>query len=793
MSAPTLLLTVMSARARVSALLLAILIVIAISLAGAGSGLERQLRNWRDSIRSHAATGQVVIVEIDARSIAAIDRWPWPRRYYSQFLSRVGEAAPDAVGFDVDFSAPSAPTDDAAFAKALARFAGTVVLPSFRQESGGGEKRMAENLPLPAFAAHSFVGSVNVHPDPDGVIRTYSFGERIGGTLRPSISALLADNRGKAETNFTIDQAIDPATIPRISFIDVINGRSSLEWLPGKKILVGATAIELGDRYPTPLYGVQPGVVVQAAAVETLLQGGSLQDWGALPLALLAVVIGFWAARTCSSQRRTVILALGAAAIILIATGVEAMRWGGLRLVPALLILMLFSGFLLILSTLQRLASAKLTDTESGLPNGLALTGELTGAEGATVVAASIANLSQIESLLSAEQRAAFIAKIIDRLNLASRTSPVCIVGNGVFAWASTEGEEELIENVEGLLQIMRQPLAVGGRSYLPMLTFGMSASGAEPRKRIGEAVQAAANAGAAGANWSVYSDDMERQSDHAQTVLADLDRALAERQLWLAYQPKLDLVTGRLYGAEALIRWQHPTKGAIRPDHFIPVLEQAQRMQELTLYVADQVLCDIGSAVQRGTPLAIAINVSATLFSDAKFVAELEQRLAAKPTLIPHFSIEITESAAVADEAETIRVLERLSNMGVSISIDDYGTGQSTLTYLKRFPADEIKIDQSFIRHMLDNRSDQLMVRSTIELGQSLGFKVVAEGIEDEATLAMLRELGCHRAQGWHIGKPMPFEQLIDEVTASPVSAAFNSGEAAPDPSQRTANSWST
>lgn len=768
MSAAAFLSTVSSPRARVGALLLAMLIGIAISLAGGGSGLERQLRNVRDGYRSHAATGQVTIVEIDARSIAAIDRWPWPRRFYAQFLSKIEKASPDVVGFDVDFSARSTAADDEAFAAALARFPSTVVLPSFRQESGGGKERMLENLPLPAFAAHSFVGSVNVHPDPDGVIRSYSFGERIGGTLRPSISALLADNRGKAGDSFTIDQAIDPSTIPRISFIDLINGRAPIEWLRGKKILVGATAIELGDRYPTPLYGVQPGVVVQATAVETLLQGGSLDDLGAWPLTILSIAVCLAAAGAASGHRRQIVLILGFAAIVLIAMAVEAMRWGGLRLVPALLIVAFFSGLLLILNIARRLASAKLTDAESGLPNALALAAELESSNSAAVIAASIANLAQIESLLPAEQRPAFTTKIIDRLNLASRISPICVCGNGVFAWASTDSEGDRTESIEGLIQIMRQPLAIGDRSYLPMLTFGISASDAEPRKQISEAAQAAANAGIAGASWSIYSDDVERQSDHAQMVLADLEGALAERQLWLAYQPKLDMATGLLYGAEALIRWQHPTRGAIRPDHFIPVLEQAQRMQELTLYAADQALADIKHAETLGTPLTVAINVSATLFSDAKFVAELERRLAAKSALISRFSIEITESAAVANEAETIRVLKRLSDMGVAISIDDYGTGQSTLTYLKRFPASEIKIDQSFIRHMLENRSDQLMVRSTIELGHSLGFKVVAEGVEDEATLAMLRDLGCHRAQGWHIGKPMPFAQLLDELAAS-------------------------
>lgn len=785
MSAAALLSAASSTRARVSALLLAMLIVIAITLAGGGSGLERQLRNMRDGNRSHAATGQVAIVEIDAKSIAAIDRWPWPRHVYAQFLSRIEKASPDAVGFDVDFSARSAAADDEAFAKALAHFPATVVLPSFRQESGRGEERMLENLPLPAFSAHSFVGSVNVHPDPDGVIRFYSFGERIGGTLRPSISALLADNRGKAGASFTIDQAIEPSTIPRISFIDVINERTSIEWLRGKKILVGATAIELGDRYPTPLHGVQPGVVVQAAAVETLLQGGSLDDLGAWPLAMLSIAVCLAAAGARSGHRRQIALILGFAAIVLIAMGVEAVRWGGLRLVPALLIVALFSGLLLILNVVRRLLSAKLTDAESGLPNALALAAELESSKGAAVVAASIVNLAQIESLLPAEHRPAFTTKIIDRLNLASRISPICTCGNGVFAWASLDSEGELIESVQGLLQIMRQPLAIGGRSYLPMLTFGISVSDAESRKQISEAAQAAANAGITGASWSIYSDDVERQSDHAQMVLADIERAIAERQLWLAYQPKLDMATGLLYGAEALIRWQHPTKGAIRPDHFIPVLEQAQRMQELTLYVADQALADIERAETLGAPLTVAINVSATLFSDTKFVAELERRLVAKSALISHFSIEITESAAVANEAETIRVLERLSDMGVVISIDDYGTGQSTLTYLKRFPANEIKIDQSFIRNMLDNRSDQLMVRSTIELGQSLGFKVVAEGVEDEATLSMLRDLGCDRAQGYHIGKPMPFAELLDELPGS----ARGAGETAIGFVQRSVN----
>jgi diguanylate cyclase len=209
-------------------------------------------------------------------------------------------------------------------------------------------------------------------------------------------------------------------------------------------------------------------------------------------------------------------------------------------------------------------------------------------------------------------------------------------------------------------------------------------------------------------------------------------------------------------------VRWCHPTRGAIAPDHFIPTIEQAGRMLDLTMFVLRRAVRDLERWRRAGHDISVAVNLSASLLDDDNLVALIAAALAGASFDPSALTLEITESAAMAKPDHAIRVMAALRALGVQLSIDDYGTGQSTLTYLKRLPATEIKIDRSFVQDLVDNRSDQILVRSTIALAHDLGFKTVAEGVEDAACLALLGQLGCDTAQGWHIGRPLPFDEML-------------------------------
>jgi diguanylate cyclase (GGDEF)-like protein/PAS domain S-box-containing protein len=260
---------------------------------------------------------------------------------------------------------------------------------------------------------------------------------------------------------------------------------------------------------------------------------------------------------------------------------------------------------------------------------------------------------------------------------------------------------------------------------------------------------------------WAFHDRSRAQHDTSRLTLLAELRRALDRHELVLYYQPKAGLADGEVHAVEALLRWNHRTRGLVGPDDFIPIAQQTGLIKPLTLYVIDAALRQCRSWQDDGLGLAIAVNLSARNLVDADFparVARLLQRWNVEPSLL---EFEITESAMLADPMRTKLILEHLSIMGIRLSIDDFGTGYSSLAYLKRLPVSEIKVDRSFVMSMEENEDDATIVRSTIDLGRNLGLDVVAEGVESERVWDRLRALGCTTAQGYYLSRPLPAPEL--------------------------------
>jgi diguanylate cyclase (GGDEF)-like protein len=235
------------------------------------------------------------------------------------------------------------------------------------------------------------------------------------------------------------------------------------------------------------------------------------------------------------------------------------------------------------------------------------------------------------------------------------------------------------------------------------------------------------------------------------------LHGALERQEFELHYQPKIELVSGQICGAEALLRWQHPQQGLVLPKRFIPVAEQLGMISPITDWVLDTALEQSKHWSAKGAPMPISVNVSARSFQSPGLVGRIDQALKKAGVQGTNLEIEITEGTLMADLDEGARVLNKLNALGVSIAIDDFGTGYSSLSYLKRLPIDVLKIDQSFLEGMSSNPKDVAIVRSIIELGHNLDCKVVAEGVEDESVRLQLQQLGCDLVQGFHFSKPLP------------------------------------
>ncbi len=228
-----------------------------------------------------------------------------------------------------------------------------------------------------------------------------------------------------------------------------------------------------------------------------------------------------------------------------------------------------------------------------------------------------------------------------------------------------------------------------------------------------------------------------------------------------LHYQPIVDLRTHRLVAVEALLRWQHPDRGAVSPDDFIPLAEQTGLIVPLTRWVLDTTARQLRAWADAGLDLGAAVNLSARVLHDPDLPEAIAALLATHGVPAARLRVELTESAVMANPTGALDVLTRLAGLGVRIAIDDFGTGYSSLAYLTRLPVDEIKIDRSFVTHMTTQSADATIVASTIGLGHSLGLRFVAEGVEDARTWQTLEALSCDGVQGFYVSRALPADEL--------------------------------
>jgi diguanylate cyclase (GGDEF)-like protein len=247
--------------------------------------------------------------------------------------------------------------------------------------------------------------------------------------------------------------------------------------------------------------------------------------------------------------------------------------------------------------------------------------------------------------------------------------------------------------------------------------------------------------------------------------LIGDLRRAIADDELALHYQPKFTTDDMQLAGVEALVRWQHPTRGLVAPGDFIPLAEHTGAIRPLTLLVLRKAARQWRAWHEQGLDITIAVNLSVANLLDGELIEDIAGILAEEQVPASGLELEITESTVMTDPRRATAMLEQLSAMGLRLSIDDYGTGHSSLAYLRRLPVQELKIDRSFITHLAEDDDDLQVVRSTIELAHHLGLRVVAEGIEDARSLALLQLHGCDLAQGFHLGRPVPADTMLDQL----------------------------
>ncbi len=727
-------------------------------LLGVGELPEDMLRTARNGLHPHKASGDIVLVEIDDAALREVGRWPWPRSYHAKLTDQLTDAGAKRIFFDILFLGEGLPEDDRAFASSIER-SGRVVLPVMPR-FGPDKGEAQDNFPIPELRQHAQLGTVSASYNYQNAIWRLPFAQEVKGDWIPSYASLLAGRSPENGTSFLSDYSIDPASIPTVQASAVISGKFDPKQFAGKEVIIGATAQAVGDIYFIPGTGNMGGAYVQIIGAETLKQGNPLYV-GWIPFYLVAIVIAAFAA---TRRRRTeqYLLLVGSALALLVGPAALEANLVFADVTPAVVVVGIISTVL----TWRGYRQRGLTHAVSSLPNLTALRINK-AARKRSIVVARILNYDEIVATLPASAEQQFVDQIVARLSVGASGKIIYQGDGGIFAWAEAPGAA-FGNHLDALSALFRNPARLGGQSLDLSVAFGVElGSGRSVANRLASAAVAADLAASHGLKWKYHDPQSLQDASWRLSMMSQLDDAIDRGEVWVAYQPKLDLRTRQIVGAEALARWTHPEKGPIAASEFVAAAEQHDRIGKLTDFVFEQAIASAAAIHRRQPTFEMAVNLSARLLGDRQLPLRLRAMLARHGLPPANLVLELTETAELGSDGVKIERLVALRDLGLTISIDDYGTGLSTLDYLKKVPASEIKIDQSFIKGMVDNRSDRLMVQSTIALAHSLGRRVVAEGVEHRETLEALTELDCDIAQGFIIGRPMSIESLIKRLCA--------------------------
>jgi EAL domain-containing protein (putative c-di-GMP-specific phosphodiesterase class I)/GGDEF domain-containing protein len=420
-----------------------------------------------------------------------------------------------------------------------------------------------------------------------------------------------------------------------------------------------------------------------------------------------------------------------------------------------------------------RLTHMALHDMESGLPNRLALERLAARRRDGWVILFGLDRFEVVRNAIGYDSMARLVTTLGQRISALADGAPVARIGAGalgVVVHAQTGAEALALARRLG--EAAHAPVKVNGAPVDIAVTAGVagptaSSDTASPIDRAAIAVEQARRTRRAAALFdpTQYGDPAGNLS-----LISELMAALHNGEFSLAYQPKYDFRADRITGVEALARWTHPRRGVVPPDLFVGMAEETGHIRPLTEWVIQRALADQRLVAQAGHDIQMSVNVSGRLLTDDAFADGVLAMIGESGARL---CIEITETAVMDNPERALGMIERFAAAGVAVSLDDYGSGLSSLAYLKRIPANELKIDKAFVMGMDQSSRDALLVKSTIDLAHGLGLRITAEGVESPTALALLRGMGCDMAQGYLIGRPAPLEALLEQLGGSGADAS--------------------
>jgi EAL domain-containing protein (putative c-di-GMP-specific phosphodiesterase class I) len=386
---------------------------------------------------------------------------------------------------------------------------------------------------------------------------------------------------------------------------------------------------------------------------------------------------------------------------------------------------------------------------------------EKTGAE-LDVYALKIANLAEMSEGWGEHELGQFVNTLITYVKGPGEAGDVAFERDSLVWFAPRMDTANLERHADGLAMMLKTAISHDWQSASSSPAIGIDTNHDLPlAQRMKKAMQVADEAASRGVRFVLNDAAYVEARNHRLEIIRVLEKGLRERSIGVAYQPKIDLSTGRIVGAETLIRWRPDGLNYANPQELVLAAEANDRINELTLIVMEAALVDGRKAIALDPAFRLAVNMSAKSLSDTHLLFEMMTMLGRIGFPAENLMLELTETAKLEDKLIAPQI-EALKDRGIGLSIDDFGTGQSNLEYLEKLPSDELKIDKKFVQHMASSEESRAVVRATIEIAHSLGKVVVAEGVESQAVAAMLRAMGCDQAQGYLFSRAIAMPDLL-------------------------------
>ena len=428
----------------------------------------------------------------------------------------------------------------------------------------------------------------------------------------------------------------------------------------------------------------------------------------------------------------------------------------------------------------ETLAHMAMHDSLTGLPNRRLLSETVedyieSGSTNSTVASLMVLDLDRFKDVndtLGHSMGDALLYAFVSRLrDTLAENQLLARVGDDEFViWCPGFSEDAALETARRVLSECRQPIDVNN-TYLELdASIGIAQypdHGDSVASLLSSADAAMYQAKKRRTDLKVFDVSDNLLSTRQIALSREIGKAIESGEFILHYQPKVSIRTGEINAVEALARWQHPTEGVVQPGEFIPLIEQSGRVNDFSRYVLNAAIGQCRQWLDVGVRLPIAVNISPYNLADPSLVDHIQKTLDKFQIPAQLLDIELTETASMLDISMTKNVFQKLKSIGVTTSIDDYGTGMSSLSYLGEFESDFIKIDRHFVMNLADDKQNEIIVRSTIDLVSRLGKQVVAEGIESEVIAGRLMEMGCQLGQGYYYSRPIPANELLQLVQA--------------------------